>query len=112
MKVGIVGSRGFNDYKLVVETLREIPQINLIVSGGAKGADTLGEMYAKHNDIPTMIFPPLWDKYGKSAGFIRNKDIVENSDIVIAFWDGNSKGTHSTIQLCEKMGKRCKIVSY
>lgn len=112
MKVGIVGSRNFNDYKLLVETLREVPKIDMIISGGAVGADTLGEMYAKHNDIPTLIFRPEWDKYGKSAGFIRNHDIVKNSDIVFAFWDGKSKGTQSSIDICEKQGKNYKIINF
>jgi len=113
MKVAIVGSRGFNDMELLRATLEEFRgQITLIVSGGAKGADTLGEQYAKENGIPTLIFKPDWEKHGKAAGFIRNKDIVENADTVVAMWDGASHGTENSIQHGYKMNKRVKIVIY
>ena len=59
-----------------------------------------------------MIFRPDWDRYGKAAGIIRNKDIVENSNMVIAFWDGKSKGTASSIELAKKMDKNLKIVYF
>lgn len=66
------------------------------------GADKLAEKYAKHYDIPTKIFLPDWNQFGKSAWYIRNKLIVENADIVIAFYDGASKGTKLTIDLVKK----------
>lgn len=75
------------------------------MSGGAKGADSLAERFAKENNIETMIFPADWDKYGKNAGYIRNKDIISNSDIVIAFWDGKSKGTKISIDLAKQSSK-------
>jgi hypothetical protein len=100
MRVAIIGSRNFNNYELVVDTLKEYENnITLIVSGGAKGADTLGERWAKEKNKEVLIFHPDWNKYGKSAGIIRNKDIIENSDIVFAFWDGISKGTKNSIDL-------------
>ena len=91
MKIGIIGSRGFNNYELLEKTLEEYQNVELVVSGGAQGADKLGERWANEKGIKTLIFKPNWEKFGKSAGFIRNQDIVKNSDLVIAFWDGESK---------------------
>jgi hypothetical protein len=113
MRAAIIGSRSFNNYKLVLETLLGYENtITVIVSGGAKGADTLGERWAKEKNKETLIFYPDWGKYGRSAGFIRNKDIIENSDIVFAFWDGKSKGTKSSIDLTIKLNKELKIINY
>ena len=118
MKIGIIGSRTFNDYELLKEVMNDYlnrdNELNceLVVSGGARGADYLGERWAKENDIPTLIFKPEWDKYGKSAGFRRNQDIVKNSDFVVAFWDGVSKGSKSSIDLCVKLGIPVRIINY
>jgi hypothetical protein len=84
VKLAIVGSRTFFDYKVLKNTLDDIStehSLNYIeiISGGAKGADSLGEMYAKEKGIPTKIFPAEWKKYGKSAGFKRNVDIKINT---------------------------------
>lgn len=113
MRAAIIGSRSFNDYNLVLETLLEYENvITTIVSGGAKGADTLGERWAKEKNKEILIFYPDWSKYGRSAGFIRNKDIIENSDIVFAFWDGTSKGTKNSIELSIKLNKELKIIKW
>lgn len=111
MIIGVVGGRNFNDYQLLTEVLSN-HQISKIISGGARGADSLGERYAKENGIEVEIYRPDWDKYGKSAGFLRNTTIVENSEIIIAFWDGKSHGTQDTINKCKKSGKEVIIVSY
>lgn len=113
MRIGIIGSRGFNNYILVKDVMSEyINNVDVIVSGGAKGADTFGEIWAKEHNKETLIFLPDWNKYGKRAGFIRNQDIVKNSDLIIAFWDGYSKGTKSSIDLCSKFNIPIKIVNY
>ena len=113
MKVAIIGSRSFNDYQRLCQVLNPVKdKITLIVSGGARGADELSERFAKDNNIKTLIFLPDWDKYGKKAGFLRNKDIVENSDIVIAFWDGVSPGTKSSIDYANNTSKKVKIIKY
>ena len=113
MRVAIIGSRDFNDYELVQKTLNPVKEkITLIVSGGARGADSLGARYAKDNQIETSIFIPDWDKHGKSAGYIRNKDIVSNCDVVIAFWDGQSKGTQHSFKLAKELNKGIKIIKY
>lgn len=113
MRIGIIGSRGFDNYQMVCDEMNSIAeQVDLIVSGGARGADTLGERWAKENNKETLIFKPDWNKWGKRAGFIRNEDIVKNSDLVIAFWDNVSRGTKSSIDLCGKFGIKVKIVNY
>jgi hypothetical protein len=113
LKIGVVGSRGFNDYKLLKDTLdKYLDSVYLIVSGGAKGADQLGEKWANENGIKTLIFKPEWDKFGKVAGFLRNKDIVDHSDIIIAFWDGMSRGSEDTIKQAKKAGKEVIIVYF
>jgi hypothetical protein len=71
------------------------------LNGGAKGADSYGEYYAKERGIPVTIFLPDWNTYGKKAGYIRNKLIVESSDLVIAFWDRVSKGTKHSIDIAK-----------
>jgi hypothetical protein len=70
----------------------------------------LGERYAKEQNIPIMIFKPDWKRFGRGAGPARNKTIVENADCVIAFWDGVSKGTQSTINIAKKLNKKLRIV--
>jgi hypothetical protein len=110
MKVAIIGSRGFTDYELVKKTLQPLG-ITLIISGGAAGADTLGEDYAKENGIETLIFKPDWKAYGKIAGFLRNTQIVEASELVVAFWDMESKGTKDSINKANKLGKKVLIVN-
>lgn len=111
MKIAVIGSRSFNDYGLLKETLASL-EISEIVSGGAKGADSLAEQYAKEANIKTLIFKPDWAKHGKSAGFKRNVDIISNSDMVVAFWDGESKGTKHSIDTAEKQGKKVLIIKF
>ena len=115
MRIAIVGSRNFNNYDLLKSTLLnkfDVSSIVEIISGGAKGADTLGAKFAKEFSIPLTEFLPDWNLHGKSAGYIRNKDIVNNSDIVVAFWDGVSKGTKHSIDMAIKLNKRCEVIIY
>lgn len=113
MKLAVVGSRNFNDYELLKQTLDQYKGVvTHIVSGGAKGADTLAEKWASENNVEMLIFLPDWYRYGKSAGYIRNRDIVSNSDLVIAFWDGTSKGTKHSIDLAESKNKELKVVYF
>lgn len=111
MKLAIIGSREFNNYELLCKTLDEYKsRVSLVVSGGAKGADILGEKWANENNIPTLIFIPDWDKFGKRAGFIRNEDIIKNCDGCVAFWNGISSGTKNSLSLCKKYNKPYKII--
>jgi len=88
-----------------------LSDISWVVSGGAPGADSLAEKWAKENKKMLTIYPADWLNLGKRAGYVRNTDIVKNSDMIIAFWDGKSKGTKHTIGLAQKMGKECKIIN-
>jgi len=112
MKVGIVGSREFKNYELFSDVMKQyLSDISWVVSGGAPGADSLAEKWAKENKKMLTIYPADWFNLGKRAGYVRNTDIVKNSDMIIAFWDGKSKGTKHTIGLTQKMGKECKIIN-
>lgn len=115
MILAVVGGRDFDNYKLLESTLDKLcekMEIDTICSGGAKGADTLAELYAKKRDIETKIFLPDWEKYGKRAGPLRNAKIINYSDKCVAFWDKKSRGTKSTIDLAIEDGVPIKIVHY
>ena len=122
MKLAIVGGRDFNDQFTMAEyiaifmtafTNKECnpPEVE-VISGGAKGADSLGEKFAKIYQCKVTVFKPDWKKYGKSAGFRRNQTIVDNCDMVLAFWDGVSRGTEDTIRKAKKARKPTFIVYY
>lgn len=128
MKIAIIGSRDFKDYKLLEKILSVETDISCIISGGAKGADTLGVKYAMEHSIPYKVFLADWKdlsfpdaviketikgvKYDAKAGIRRNKQIIENCDKVIAFWDGTSPGTFDSLQKAKKLNKEIKIVKY
>ena len=112
MIVAIVGSRSFTDYaelKRVVSSMKNIT-ITKIVSGGASGVDRLADYYAQDNIIPFTVILPDWKKYGKAAGPIRNRQIVEMADYIILFWDGVSKGTKSTLDICKELKKDYRLI--
>lgn len=109
MKYAIIGSRNFCDYELMEKTLKEY-DISEIISGGAKGADSLAARYADQNDISLVVFKADWKRYGRAAGVIRNTDIIDSSDVVIAFWDGVSRGTKNSIDKAIKAGKSVNII--
>lgn len=115
MKIIVAGSRGFNNYELLRSKLNEIVGDNLdieIVSGMARGADLLGVEYANERGYEIKKFPAQWDKYGKSAGYIRNEEMAKYSDTCICFWDGKSKGTKHMIDLSNKYGLKTFIVNF
>ena len=111
MKVAVIGGREFNDYEKLKQTLDLFP-VTKIVSGGARGADQLSERYAKEKGIPTEVYLPEWDLFGKKAGFLRNTTIIENSELVVAFWDSKSRGTRDSIGKANKMRKNTFIVYF
>lgn len=108
MTFGVVGGRNFHNYEFMKEMLSWF-NIKKIVSGGAKGADSLAVKYAKENQLKWVEHLPDWNKYGKGAGFIRNALIVDDSEAVIAFWDRKTPGTKHTVELAEKAGKDVHI---
>jgi hypothetical protein len=113
MKAGIVGYRNFNDKKYFEEVLKEIQnkvKIDTIISGCAEGADTLARNYSLKNNICLIEYPAEWLKYGKAAGPIRNKKILNDCDILIAFLSKNSKGTKQIIQEAERRSIRVIVI--
>ena len=113
MKIAIIGSRDFNDYGLLTETLEHLKSnVTQVISGAARGADSLGEQWAKENQIDTLISPANWTLYGKRAGFVRNEDIIKNCDFCIAFWDGKSKGTNHMIDLAKRYELKITVVIF
>jgi hypothetical protein len=83
-----------------------------VISGTAKGADTLGERYAIENDFELLKYPADWEQFGKSAGYKRNQQMAEIADGVIAFWDGKSKGTNHMINIANEKKIRVVVVKY
>ena len=108
MKVLIAGSRGINEFNFdgLIPT-----EADLIISGGARGIDTLAEKYADKNNISKLILRPKYEKYGKSAPLIRNKEMIELADFVLVVWDGSSRGTKYTIDYSKKLGKQIAVVT-
>jgi hypothetical protein len=108
MKVAVCGPRWVQ--KIDLESV--LPEAtSTIVSGGARGVDTLAENFARQRGLKTIIHYPDYKRYGRRAPLVRNSLIVEDADQVIAFWDGVSRGTHDTIKKAERKGKPVLIVS-
>ena len=120
-RIIVAGGRDFDNYILLSETLDVVlkrytlSEVS-IVSGCCQGADTLGERYAKEHGIPVVRFPADWQAYGKAAGPLRNRKMAEYASegegVLVAFWDGKSRGTASMIRLAEKYGLETKIITY
>lgn len=116
-KVAIIGSRNFSNIELFNSSIINIFKDNNIinpeiVSGGAIGADTFAKALAIKNNFKYTEFLPDWKKFGKSAGPIRNRQIVEYSDLIIAFWDGQSRGTLSSIEFARELNKPIFIINF
>jgi hypothetical protein len=115
MKLLIFGDRKFNDYPLLKTIVDkfifvQMEVIDSVISGKAKGADTLGELWAKEQKLPVLSYPADWDTYGKSAGFLRNKQMSEVADVAIGFLAPESKGTRHMINLCKE--KKIPLMVY
>ena len=116
MRVAIVGSRSFEKFDLREKAYtllcENIPaNTTEIVSGGATGIDTLAEVYAAEHHLPTKIFLPDYNAYGKRAPIVRNDQIVAYAQYVLAFWDGNSRGTAYTVATCIREGVPVKVIT-
>ena len=103
-RVVIAGSRTFNNYEVLKGACDDLLQEKslkkeiIIISGGAKGADTLGERYARERGYEVRQYPADWEKYGKAAGHVRNTEMARHADALLAFWDGKSHGTADMIK--------------
>lgn len=103
----ICGSRSISD--LSIGRYINPKEVGQVVHGGATSVDTLAEQWAKNNNIESIIFPPNYEVYGKRAPFVRDKEMVEYADYVIAFWDGHSRGTKYVIDYCKTIGRKCIV---
>jgi len=116
MKIAIVGSREFDNYpnmKAFLDISLYAIKVKEIISGGAIGADTLAERYAKENNIPTRIIEPNYSLYPSYyAPIVRNEIIVKEADFIFIFWNRVSKGTQSVISYCKKYNKPHKIYHF
>lgn len=114
-KVIIAGGRDFDDYNYLCAIcdlyLSDYDSIE-IVSGTARGADSLGEKYACAKGYSIQRFPADWNTWGKRTGYIRNSQMATYSDVLIAFWDGKSRGTKNMIDIAQRLGLKVIILPY
>jgi hypothetical protein len=115
MKLIIAGSREINDYEFVkssVEGSIDYHTVDLVVSGGCRGVDALGERWAKEHNIPVKIFPAEWGIYGQEAGPLRNSMMADFSDCLLAIPSTSSRGTWDMIKKMQDLGKTVFIWRY
>jgi len=117
-RIIIAGSRNFNNYELLKEKCdyylknKQADEV-IIVSGTARGADQLGERYARERGLQIESYPANWTKYGKRAGYLRNQEMANVADGLIAFWDGKSRGTKHMIDIMNEKDVNCvRIVEF
>lgn len=105
MKVAIVGSRDYDDLAEVEDFVKSLPKDTVVISGGARGVDSAAEGHARDCGYTVEVFPADWSKHGNSAGAIRNQEIVNACDLLVAFWDGDSAGTRISMDMARRVGK-------
>lgn len=114
----IAGGRNFNDYPFLRDKCNILlsQKMNthnvIIISGTCRGADLLGEQYARENNLPVYRYPANWKEYGKTAGYLRNRKMAEEADALVAFWDGKSRGTANMITLARGRQLQIRIIRY
>ena len=115
IKIIIAGVRNFSDFNKLCqvcdEFLKDQNKVE-IVSGAYKGANLLGEIYAAERNYPIKQFPADWKRYGKSGGYKRNVEMAIYADVLIAFWDGKSKGTKNMIDLATQAGLKIRTINF
>ena len=104
MRIAIVGSRGYDSLELVRQYVRSLPKDTVVVSGGAHGVDNTAADTAVACHLETIVYLPDWKTFGKSAGFKRNSQIVNDCDLLVAFWDGVSRGTKDSMDKAAAAG--------
>lgn len=110
MKIAIVGSRDFPDMGLVREYVASLPKGTVVISGAARGVDRVAAEAARRRGLEVVEYPADWENHPKVAGFLRNQQIVDACDNVVAFWDGKSKGTQDTIAKAKKSAKPVDVI--
>lgn len=114
----VAGSRGFKDYVMLSHYLNLMAnevfadKAVSIMSGMAKGADSLAVRFAREHDVKLYERPAQWDSYGKAAGFRRNSEMAKEAHGLLVFWDGVSNGTKHMIDEMKRLGKPVEIVKY
>ena len=111
MKTIIAGSRNIQNKKLIFETLDKYKdKITEVVCGESSGPDIIGKEWGLKNNIPIISYPAQWDKYGRMAGPIRNREMGDYADFLIAFWDGKSQGTKDMFTYMQQIGKHGEVI--
>ena len=108
MRVALIGSRSFSSYTFLCRQLASLP-ISEVISGGARGADSLAARFAQERGLLLRVFRPAYSRYGRSAPLVRNKAIIAAAQLVVAFWDGQSAGTAHALRLARQRGLVCHI---
>lgn len=113
MKLLICGSRNYplhlDNLEWYIDAIYR-NKIDMIITGGARGPDSVAMEWATKNNIECMVFYPDWDKHGRAAGPVRNKEMAQIADEGLAFWDGSSPGTKNTIEEMKKLKKIIRVV--
>ena len=111
MRTIIAGSRDHGiPYERFCELMAQVEwNITTVLSGTARGIDRMGERWAAEKGIPIERYPADWDRYGKSAGYRRNAKMVNKTEALVAFWDGESSGTENTIKVAREKGRKVKV---
>ena len=108
MKLLIVGSRDITEFDLSVYVTRDV---DTIISGGARGIDSIAEKYADAHGLSKIILRPRYDLYGRVAPLKRNEEMVNICDAALIIWNGKSRGTGYTLKYAQRVGKRIEIVT-
>lgn len=113
----IAGGRDFQDYERLEQNfdswMEGVDNDNItIISGGARGADRLGERIAEEYNLDLKIYPANWETYGKKAGYIRNQQMANNATHLLAAWDRQSRGTMHMINIAQNMGLQTLVINY
>jgi hypothetical protein len=117
-KVVIAGGRDFNDFPTLCDIMDKllIEQIKVnkivVISGGARGADTLGERYARLRNFSLIKMKADWNKHKKRAGFIRNREMLHIANGVVCFWDEKSTGTGDMVKITKDSSKHLRVIPY
>lgn len=111
-RVIIAGGRDFDDRRALERIMERLPRPTRVLSGGASGADRLGEWWARRYRVPFNVYPARWDEHGKIAGPIRNGEMAESADVLVAFWNGKSRGTKNMIDTALRKGLEVHVIPY
>lgn len=112
-KIIIAGGRDFDDYNRLEDIMFAYTPCTIEVACGlARGADAVGKCWAEEEGVKIRLFPADWDTWGKAAGHIRNREMAKYADVLVAFWDGKSKGTKGMIDVALELGLEVHVFRY